>query len=150
VRRAEDIAVLDGLARAYAKRNEEIERRLVLLLLRHMLAMCAQVDIAAVGNAGCLVRHRPELSVCIALNFWAVNPHPTTTETPGTCDVSASPAASGGSSSINTPKERRNAFISFLTLISTIMGFVVGSIFGLMTWFEAGYANAFARKSYEL
>ena len=67
MRRAEDIAVLDGLARAYAKRNEEIERRLVLLLLRHMLAMCVQVDIAAVGNAGCLVRHRPELSVCIAL-----------------------------------------------------------------------------------
>ena len=61
-RRAEDIAVLDGLARAYIKRNKEIERRLVLLLLRHMLAMCrcAQVDIAAVGNAGCLVRPRPK------------------------------------------------------------------------------------------
>ena len=50
MRRAEDISVLDGLARAYAKRNEEIERWLVLLLLRHMLAMCVQVDIAAVGN----------------------------------------------------------------------------------------------------
>ena len=61
-RRAEDIAVLDGSARACAKRNKETERRFVLLLLRHMLAMCrcAQVDIAAVGNAGCLVRPRPE------------------------------------------------------------------------------------------
>jgi hypothetical protein len=48
-RRAEDIAVLDGLARAYAKRNEEIERRLVLLLLRHMLAMRVQVDMLLWG-----------------------------------------------------------------------------------------------------